>query len=58
MGKTPITGKLYCSDAQVLQELAEILLNEFNPDCRVSHVKASDRGDYHILLTIYREAQR
>ena len=56
--RTQTTGKLYCPDAQVLQDVADRIINEFSPDCRVSQVKPADRGDYHIMITIYREAQR
>ena len=56
--RTQTTGKLYCPDAQALQNIADRILNEFAPDCRISPVQAADRGDYLILITIYKEGNR
>lgn len=56
--RTATTGKLFSPDPLALQDVADRILNEFAPNCRISQVKPADRGDYHIMITIYEEAQR
>ena len=48
------SGKFFHPNPQILQRIGDRILNEFAPDCRVSKPLPSTRGDYHILVTIYK----
>ena len=58
MAKITATSKIFSEDPMFLEQVGERILNEFAPNCRISRVMPTDRGDYHILLTVYQEAQR
>ena len=58
MGNSYVKGKFFSDDPQLLQQIALRIQNEFAPFCGVSRPLPADRGDYFILVTIYKEAQR
>ena len=57
MTKTVARGKIFSKDIQLLQLIGDAIQNEFSGNSSVSRPLPADRDDYHIMVTIYREAR-
>jgi len=55
--KEKVKGKFYGDDPQTLQMIGDRIRNEFAPDCSVSTPLLAERGDYHILVSIFTKTQ-
>lgn len=52
--RVTIKGKLWGDDAQALQEVSDIIVNEFAPDAFSTLPRPSSQGGYHVLFTVYK----
>ncbi|HUW44800.1 MAG TPA: hypothetical protein VMW50_03300 [Dehalococcoidia bacterium] len=55
--KEKVKGKFYGDDPQTLQIIGDRIRNEFAPGCSVSTPLPTEKGDYHILVSIFTTTQ-